>query len=90
MGEHENEADSMAFEPTGISQPMIDAFERATKDNLADLRPHPLLCVRFYYSHPSLIERIEYFQAIDNKHAKQRQKKSQQEGGEIAILLPGR
>ena len=65
---YEREADRMAFELTGTAQPMINALKRLAKDNLTNLHPHPLY-VWFHYSHPPLIERIEYLQAMDNKKA---------------------
>jgi STE24 endopeptidase len=61
---YEREADRMAFDLTGTSRPMINALKRLAKDNLSNLHPHPLY-VRFYYSHPPLIERIEYLQTMD-------------------------
>jgi STE24 endopeptidase len=45
---------------------MISALKRLAKDNLSNLHPHPWYVV-FYYSHPPLIERIEYLQAMDYK-----------------------
>ena len=66
MRRYEREADRMTFELTGISQPMINALKRLAKDNLSNLHPHPLY-VWFYYSHPPLIERIEYLQAMGNR-----------------------
>ena len=68
MRRYEREADRMAFELTGTSQPMINALKRLAKDNLSNLHPHPLY-VWFYYSHPPLIERIEYLQAIENENS---------------------
>jgi STE24 endopeptidase len=65
MRRYEREADRMAFELTGDSQPMINALKRLAKDNLSNLHPHPLY-VWFYYSHPPLIERIEFLQAMDD------------------------
>ncbi|OPX98051.1 MAG: heat shock protein HtpX [Syntrophorhabdus sp. PtaB.Bin006] len=73
MRKYEREADDMAFELTGDSGPMIDALKRLAKDNLANLHPHPLY-VWFYYSHPPLIERIEYLQAVNNENMEQCQK----------------
>jgi STE24 endopeptidase len=64
MRRYEREADRMIFELMGTSQPMIEALKRLAKDNLSNLHPHPLY-VWFYYSHPPLIERIEYLQAMD-------------------------
>jgi STE24 endopeptidase len=61
---YEREADKMAHELTGTSEPMINALKRLAKDNLSNLHPHPLY-VWFYYSHPPLIERIEYLQKMD-------------------------
>jgi len=67
MRRYEREADRMAFELTGDSQPMINALKRLAKDNLSNLHPHPLY-VWFYYSHPPLIERIEYLQTMRGDH----------------------
>jgi len=64
MRRYEREADRIACELTGTAAPMIDALTRLAKDNLANLHPHPLY-VWFYYSHPPLIERIEYLQTMD-------------------------
>ena len=64
MRRYEREADKMAWALTGTSAPMINALKRLAKDNLANLHPHPLY-VWFYYSHPPLIERIEYLQTMD-------------------------
>jgi len=63
---YEREADRIAFELTGTAQPMIDALKRLAKDNLTNLHPHPFY-VWFYYSHPPLIERIKYLQAVAYK-----------------------
>jgi STE24 endopeptidase len=65
MRRYEREADQMAFDLTGTSEPMIIALKRLAKDNLANLYPHPLY-VWFYYSHPPLLERIENLQAMTN------------------------
>ena len=61
---YEREADKMARDLVGTSEPMINALKRLAKDNLTNLHPHPLY-VWFYYSHPPLIERIEYLKAMD-------------------------
>ncbi len=61
---YEREADAMAHELTGTSEPMINALKRLAKDNLSNLHPHPWY-VRFYYSHPPLVERIEYLKTMD-------------------------
>ncbi len=54
---HEYQADSFAAEQVGGEQPMIKALIRLSSENLANLTPHPLYS-GFYYSHPTLIERI--------------------------------
>jgi STE24 endopeptidase len=64
----EREADKTAWELTGTSEPMISALKRLAKDNLTNLHPHPLY-VWFYYSHPPLIERIEYLQAMEKERS---------------------
>lgn len=63
---YEREADKMAVDLTGTSEPMINALKRLAKDNLSNLHPHPLY-VWFYYSHPPLIERIEYLKTMDKE-----------------------
>ncbi len=65
----EREADQTAFDLTGTAAPMIGALKRLAKDNLSNLHPHPLY-VTFFYSHPPLVERIEYLQAMDYKNGK--------------------
>jgi STE24 endopeptidase len=64
MRRYEREADKMARDLVRTSKPMINALKRLSKDNLTNLHPHPMY-VWFYYSHPPLIERIEYLQAMD-------------------------
>lgn len=60
----EREADRTAVDLTGGAQPMINALKRLAKDNLSNLHPHPWY-VRFYYSHPPLVDRIEYLESLD-------------------------
>ncbi len=60
----ERQADRTAVNLTGVVQPMINALKRLAKDNLSNLHPHPWY-VRFYYSHPPLVDRIEYLQSTD-------------------------
>lgn len=66
MRRFEREADRIAFDLTGSAGPMIHALVRLARDNLSNLHPHPWY-VRFHYSHPPLIERIEYLKAMDYK-----------------------
>jgi STE24 endopeptidase len=65
---YEREADKMANDLVGTSEPMINALKRLAKDNLSNLHPHPLY-VWFYYSHPPLIERIEYLKIMDSERS---------------------
>jgi len=60
----EREADRTAVHLTGVVQPMINALKRLAKDNLSNLHPHPWY-VCFYYSHPPLVDRIEYLESLD-------------------------
>ena len=66
MRRFEREADRTAVELTGTPDHMISALKRLAKDNLANLHPHPLYAW-FYYSHPPLLERIVYLQAMKLK-----------------------
>ena len=79
MRRYEREADRIACELTETSAPMIDALKRLAKDNLANLHPHPLY-VWFYYSHPPLIERIEYLQTMDYEKGQSRDLESPDSG----------
>lgn len=63
---YEREADQMAHDLTGTSEPMINALKRLAKDNLSNLHPHPWY-VWFYYSHPPLTERIEYLKTMNKE-----------------------
>jgi STE24 endopeptidase len=62
----EREADALAVELTGTARPLIGALRRLAKDNLRNLHPHPWY-VLFFYTHPPLVERLEYLQAMDYK-----------------------
>ncbi len=53
----EREADDYSLMLMGTAAPIIQALKRLAKDNLSNLFPHPLY-VKFYYSHPPLLERI--------------------------------
>ncbi len=53
----EREADRFAFKTMKTAQSLINALKKMGKDNLSNLRPHPLY-VYFKYSHPPLLERI--------------------------------
>lgn len=53
----EREADRFAFNVMETAQPLVKALKKMAKDNLSNLRPHPLY-VCFNHSHPPLLERI--------------------------------
>ena len=52
----EYEADAFARAAMGAAEPLIQALRKLTEKNLSNLTPHPLYS-RFYYSHPTLLER---------------------------------
>jgi STE24 endopeptidase len=60
---HEYAADRFAAESTGATQPMVRALVKLTRDNLSNLTPHPLYSF-FYYSHPTVMERIQALEKI--------------------------
>ena len=62
----EREADVYGFRIMKTAEPLINAFKKMARDNLSNLRPHPLY-VRFHYSHPPLLERIETLEKISSQ-----------------------
>ncbi|MEZ5301072.1 MAG: M48 family metallopeptidase [Verrucomicrobiales bacterium] len=54
---NEFEADAYAAQVTGDPGSMVDALKKLSKDNLANLTPHPFY-VFLNYSHPPMLERI--------------------------------
>jgi STE24 endopeptidase len=60
---HEYEADRFSVKNTGEKISMEDALLRLTKQNLSNLTPHPWYSA-FYYSHPTLPERIQAIRAL--------------------------
>ena len=59
----EREADRHAFKVIKVADPLIFALKKMARDNLSNLRPHPLY-VWFNYSHPPLLERIKNLQSM--------------------------
>jgi len=53
---HEYQADAFAAKATNSPESLIAALEEQNEKNLSNLTPHPLYS-RFYYSHPTLLER---------------------------------
>jgi len=59
---HEWEADRFSRNLTGDPESMVGALVKLSKDNLANLHPHPLYAA-FHYSHPPVVERIRALRA---------------------------
>jgi len=53
----EYEADNYGRKAIGSGEPLIQALIKLTKENASNLNPHPLYS-RFFYSHPTLAERM--------------------------------
>jgi len=57
----EREADFYSLGIVKTAKPLSTALKKMAKENLSNLNPHPLY-VCFNYSHPPLLERIEYLE----------------------------
>ena len=60
---HEYEADRFAAEVMERHEPMIQGLVKLTRDNLSNLTPHPWYSF-FYYSHPTVMERIRALERL--------------------------
>ena len=60
---HERQADDFARRLTGTPLELANALVKLSRDNLANLHPHPLYAA-FYYSHPPVIERVRRLRAV--------------------------
>lgn len=60
---YEYEADRYAAEVVGKPDDLVTALRKLTEKNLSNLRPHPAYS-RFYYSHPTLVEREAALQEL--------------------------
>jgi STE24 endopeptidase len=58
----EREADFYSLGILKTAKPLSTALKKMAKENLSNLTPHPLY-VCFNYSHPPLLERMEYLEA---------------------------
>ncbi len=54
---HEREADRFAVDLTGRPDTLASGLAKLSRENLANLHPHPWYA-KFYYSHPPVVERI--------------------------------
>lgn len=61
---HEYEADCFAVKAVASREPMIQSLVKLSADNLSNLTPHPLYS-SFYYSHPTVMERILALETIE-------------------------
>ena len=59
----EKEADRFACELIDNKEAMANALIKLSKDNLANLHPHPLYAA-FYYSHPPVVQRIKEIKTL--------------------------
>ena len=53
----EGEADQYVCRTMERGGSLISALKKMARDNMSNLRPHPLY-IKFHYSHPPLLERI--------------------------------
>jgi len=60
----EKQADQFACELVGNSDGLVSSLIKLSKDNLANLHPHPWFAA-FYYSHPPIVSRIKYLQEFN-------------------------
>lgn len=60
---HEYQADAFAVQSVGSPLPLITALRKLSEKNLSNLTPHPLYS-RFYYSHPTLVEREQALKPV--------------------------
>ena len=60
----EREADCYSTGVLKTAKPLSMALKKMAKENLSNLTPHPIY-VRFNYSHPPLLERVEYLDKSD-------------------------
>jgi STE24 endopeptidase len=60
----EREADVFSRHALKTAKPLSNALKKMARENLSNLTPHPLY-VCFNYSHPPLLERVEYLDKLE-------------------------
>jgi STE24 endopeptidase len=65
---HEWEADRFAAELSGTPEALAGALVKLTRENLANLHPHPVYA-SFYYSHPPVVARVAALLHLKGAHA---------------------
>jgi STE24 endopeptidase len=68
---HEREADQFASELSGAPGELANALVCLSRQNLANLHPHPLYAA-FYYSHPRVTERVRSLRALEKELGERR------------------
>jgi STE24 endopeptidase len=63
----ERQADRFAAELSATPEALASALVKMSRDNLANLHPHPLYAA-VYYSHPPVVERIQTLLALKDKN----------------------
>ena len=62
----EKEADRFSCELIGKKEAMASSLVKLSKDNLANIHPHPAYAT-FYYSHPPIVQRVKDIQEMSLK-----------------------
>jgi len=62
----EGEADRFSVELSGMPDALASSLIKMSRDNLANLHPHPLYAA-VYYSHPPVVERVRGLLAESSK-----------------------
>ncbi|MBW0001566.1 MAG: M48 family metallopeptidase [Verrucomicrobia bacterium] len=86
---HEFEADRFAAQAIGDAEPLVSALKKLSKDNLANLTPHPLL-VGLEFSHPPVLARIAALRAQSPTHHGDAPSENPAQGATARTIQPAR